>query len=100
MDINSKLKKLCSDSFKVDLIDVTNESYLHNTSVNSESHFKLILVSDDFIGLKIIDRHKKVHLVLSDILNDIHALSLHLFTIEEFKKNTSDLESPECVNKK
>ena len=58
MDINSKLKKLCADSFKVDLIDVTNESYLHNTSVNSESHFKLILVSDDFIGLKIIDRHK------------------------------------------
>ncbi|MDC3327121.1 BolA/IbaG family iron-sulfur metabolism protein, partial [Gammaproteobacteria bacterium] len=57
MNINSKLKKLCSDSFKVDLIDVTNESYLHNTSVNSESHFKLILVSNDFIGLKIIDRH-------------------------------------------
>ena len=95
-----KIKTLCCNSININSIDVINESHLHNTPLNSETHFKLIIVTDDFVGLKLIERHKKVHKVLADVQDNIHALSMHLFTSEEFKDNKLDLESPQCVNKK
>ena len=100
MKIALKIKTLCCNSININSIDIINESHLHNTPLNSETHFKLIIVTDDFVGLKLIERHKKVHKVLAGLLDNIHALSMHLFTSEEFKDNKSDLESPQCVNKK
>ena len=100
MNTALKIKTLCCNSININSIDVINESHLHNTSLNSESHFKLIIVADDFVGLKLIERHKEVHKVLAGVLDNIHALSMHLFTSEEFKNNKSDLESPQCGNKK
>ena len=100
MNTAIKIKTLCCNSININSIDIINESHLHNTPLNSETHFKLIIVTDDFIGLKLIERHKKVHKDLADDQDNIHALSMHLFTSEEFKDNKSDLESPQCVNKK
>ena len=31
-------------------IDVTNESHMHSVPAGSESHFKVVLVSDSFAG--------------------------------------------------
>jgi stress-induced morphogen len=65
MNIALKIKTLCCNSININSIDVINESHLHNTPLNSETHFKLIIVTDDFVGLKLIERHKKVHKVLA-----------------------------------
>ena len=51
MNTALKIKTLCCNSINIDSIDVINESHLHNTSLNSETHFKLIIVADDFVYL-------------------------------------------------
>ena len=94
-DIKEKLLK----AFKVDSLEVINESYMHNVPVGSESHFKVIIISEEFDGERLVSRHKRVNAVLSDLLNGtIHALALQTFTPSEWKiKGESASESPLCL---
>mgnify|MGYP001438773132 FL=1 len=77
-----------------------NESSMHNVPPNSESHFKLIIASDDFIKLSKVKRHQLIYQILSKVMSEIHALSIQAFTIEEYKANPVIHSSPDCANKK
>jgi len=81
-------------------LKILNESFMHNVPVNAESHFKIIIVSNDFNDLSHIQRHKLVYKHLGTIMDDIHALSIQPFNEEEFKLNPTILDSPECAHKK
>ena len=49
--------------------------------------FRVIVVSSKFIGQNRIGRHRLVHDLLAEELRDgVHALSLKLWTPEEFKE--------------
>ncbi|MBW3698016.1 BolA/IbaG family iron-sulfur metabolism protein [Vibrio sp. T187] len=80
-------------------LEVVNESYMHNVPTGSESHFKVIIVSEAFEGLRLIGRHRKVNQTLAEELaNSIHALSMHTYTPEEWKvENGSVPDSPMCM---
>ena len=99
MNIRSEIHKLCSESLNLKLITIDNESHLHSSSQNAESHFKLILVSNDFLNMSLIKRHKHIYKILNEIMPKIHALAIHAFTEEEYKNNTINTNSPDCVNK-
>lgn len=63
---------------------IENESAQHHGHKNNprgpETHFKITMGSKKFQGLSRIERHRKVQLVLKDLMdNPIHALSLKLF---------------------
>ena len=77
-----------------------NESSMHNVPPNSETHFKLVLVSDNFLGLSKVQRHQMIYKILLETMKQIHALSIQAFTIEEYNKNPLILESPDCSNNK
>jgi BolA protein len=72
---------------------------MHNVPEGSESHFKIVAVSDDFNNLSSIQRHKLIYKSLDHLMNKIHALSIHTFNETEFKSNPIILDSPECANK-
>lgn len=80
-------------------LDVVNESYMHNVPAGSESHFKVVVVSEVFEGLRLIARHRKVNQILSEELaNNIHALSMHTFTQKEWQAQYDSVpESPMCM---
>ena len=80
-------------------LKVRNESFMHNVPEGSESHFKIVVVTNDFNNLSIIKRHKLIYKTLDSLMNKIHALSIHAFNEEEFKSNPVILDSPECANK-
>ena len=62
-------------------LEVINESYMHNVPEGSESHFKLVVVSDAFEGMMLIKRHRKINELLSQQLaGGVHALSMHTLT--------------------
>ena len=46
--IEEKINNLLNLKFSPSLLNVVNESYMHNVPEGSESHFKLIIVSDNF----------------------------------------------------
>ena len=95
--INAKLE----DAYQPVLIDIENESNKHSAPLGTESHFKVILVSDKFIDQKRIDRSRNIHQLLEDEIKNIHALSLKLFTQTEWQNLTNKdiLLSPNCKSK-
>lgn len=76
-------------------LELINESHMH-AGPATDSHFKLVLVSADFAGLRPVARHQKVYALLSEALaGPVHALALHLYTPEEWQQ-ASVPASPSC----
>ncbi|USD64704.1 transcriptional regulator BolA [Vibrio sp. SCSIO 43136] len=86
-------------AFEPKHLEVINESYMHNVPPGSESHFKVIIVSDQFESQRLIARHRAVNQVLSEELAEhIHALSMHTYTQEEWQaQNQVSPDSPMCM---
>lgn len=86
-----------NDAFGPEYLDVVNESHMHNVAPDSESHFKVTIVSDDFNDFTLIKRHRMVNSVLKIELQLIHALALHTMTSEEWVGRAGKVvESPLC----
>ena len=98
--IENKIINSLIGSMNITSLQVINESFMHNVPKDSESHFKIVIVSNDFKNLSLIKRHKLVYKSLNKIMNDIHALSIQPFSEDEFALNPIILDSPECANKK
>ena len=97
--IESQIVNTLLGSMNLLSLKVINESFMHNVPDGSESHFKIVVVTDDFNNLPIIQRHKLIYKNLNGLMDKIHALSIHAFTEEEFELNPVILDSPECANK-
>ena len=97
--IESQIINTLSTSMNLSSFKIINESFMHNVPKGSESHFKIVVVTNDFNNLSIIKRHKLIYKTLDNLMNKIHALSIHAFNEEEFKLNPVILDSPECANK-
>jgi stress-induced morphogen len=79
--------------------EVINESYMHNVPEGSESHFKVVLVSEQFGEKMQVARHRLVNELLKAQLDGpIHALSLHTMTPDEWsEKGSQSPQSPDCL---
>ena len=95
------IEQKVKDAYTLTHYEIINESSMHNVPPNSETHFKVVLVADEFQDLKLIERHRKLNELLKDELeNGIHALSLHLFTQDEWAaKDEQTKDSPLCAKK-
>ena len=60
------IKNLLLSEFSPSVLKIVNESYMHNVPEGSESHFKLVIVSDEFKNLSNVKRHQEVYKVLSE----------------------------------
>ena len=79
-------------------LEVENESPNHNVEPGSESHFKVVVVSDEFIEKRLVQRHQMVYRILKDEMTKIHAIAIHAFTRDEWQEKTGqDLKSPNCL---
>lgn len=93
-DIETKLQA----SFSPALLQIENESYMHNVPEGSESHFKVVLVTDAFTGKRKVARHQSVYGVLADeMAGKIHALALHTYTPDEWAERNQAPDSPQCL---
>ena len=81
-------------------LEVVNESSGHGGYFpGKESHFKVIVVSEEFAGKRLLARHRQINELLKDELaNHIHALAIHTFTPDEFAQHQGQApESPACL---
>ncbi len=100
MIIENTIEEKLLSHFKPLHLDVINESNQHNVPPGSESHFKVIIVSNSFDGERLIKRHRAINAVLAtELAEHIHALALHTYTEKEwhdyYEKNTR--LSPQCL---
>ena len=79
-------------------LEVINESHMHNVPPGSESHFKVIVVAQDFESKNRVQRHQTMHSLLADELaGPVHALSMQTHTQPEWEaRGGRKLESPAC----
>ncbi len=97
MKIQAQIEQMISSNFEPQYFEVLNESYMHNVPEGSESHFKMVLVSDKFEGKRSVARHQMVYAALSDIMDSFHALALHTYTPVEYQEIQGAPESPQCM---
>ena len=79
-------------------LEVINESHMHNVPPGSESHFKVIVVSDVFEAKSRVQRHQTMNAVLADELaGPVHALSMQTQTDAEWDASGGrKVASPAC----
>ena len=79
-------------------LDIINESYMHNVPKGSETHFKVVLVTEKFKPMKnLIARHRAVNEVLAEELSGgVHALSIIAKTPEQWENSNQVEPSPKC----
>ncbi len=77
MEIEDLIYQLISTKINCSHLDVSGDG----------RHFDAIVVSDDFVGISRLGRHRMVYQSLGDNMQEtIHALSLKLHTVEEWSK--------------
>ncbi len=83
--ISEIIKKKLTDRIDADHIEIIDESHKHaGHAQSSGGHFRLHIVSDDFSGLSLIERHRLIYDTLGDMVqNEIHALSIKAKTKSE-----------------
>ena len=99
MTIQQTIESKIQNAIQTDYLEVLNESHMHNVPPGSESHFKLIIVSDGFEGVSRVQRHQQINGVLADELKgSVHALSMQTLTPAEWSaRNGETLASPQCL---
>ncbi len=68
-------------------LDIEDDSARHagHASAGGGGHFNVVIVSDRFVGLGLIKRHRMVYDAVADMMNsEIHALSMKTYTPDEF----------------
>lgn len=101
LDPMSRQQRL-HDAFSMHLepifLNIENETHQHSVPEGAESHFKVLIVSPTFQSLNRVARHRLVnHLIQHEFETGLHALSLHLYTPEEWeRKDTPVQASPTC----
>ena len=86
INIENLILKIFKPEF-LSVIDVSEQHRGHkNFKEGVESHFEIIIVSEKFINLSRIERHRMVNRILKDeFLSDLHSVVVKTYTSEEFK---------------
>jgi BolA protein len=98
MIVQSEIESILTDQFQPAVLEVVNESHMHSVPPNSETHFKVVLVTEAFDGKRKVARHQQVYAALSAQLEGpVHALALHTYTPAEWAEREQAPDSPNCM---
>ena len=92
--IETKIREALLPSY----LEVINESQMHNVPPGSESHFKVIVVSDVFESKNRVERHQTMNALLAaELAGPVHALSMQTQTKNEWEDSGHiKIASPAC----
>ena len=85
-DIRKILQKVFDAEF-VEVIDVSSAHAGHAEAKKSGGgHYEVVIVSEKFVGKKLLERHRMVYAALGkELKSAIHALKIRAMTSEERK---------------
>ncbi len=87
MDRVEEIRERLSAQLQPGSLDIIDESHLHAGHAGAASgagHFAITIISDEFNGKSLIERHRLVYLAVDDLMRtEIHALSIQALATEE-----------------
>jgi stress-induced morphogen len=96
--VQKSIKQKLFSSFNPIHLEIFNESYMHSVPKDSETHFKVVVVSDQFEGKSLIQRHRSINQTLAEELKSgVHALSIIAKTSAQWNENNTVAKSPACL---
>lgn len=102
MTLQKSIEQKIKIEFSPKELLIENESHKHASGLGAESHFKVLVVSEQFNGLSRVQRQQKIYSLLAqELKSGVHALSLRLLTEAEHQQGAADgFQSPNCHSKK
>ncbi|KAG8449877.1 hypothetical protein GDO86_016521 [Hymenochirus boettgeri] len=86
--VEHSIRSKLTESLNPSHLEVHNESHMHAVPKDSETHFKVVVVSDSFSGKSLIQRHRLVNeLLKEELAGSVHALSIHAKTPQQWEEN-------------
>ena len=75
-----EIKQRLNSNFINDKVEVFD-------SRGTGDHFSIIVISDRFDGVSLVNRHRMIYSIFEDkIVNEIHALQIQTYTLEEWQR--------------
>ena len=69
------------------LIEAEFEDATVRVASDDNTHYEALVVSDEFSGLRALQRHQRVYRCLGELMgNEIHAMSIRALTRAEFEE--------------
>lgn len=96
--VGEKLLQLVQVGVKLSYYELDNESHKHHGPA-MDSHYKLVLVSDDFVDMSLVQRHQAIYKRVHQLMQTpIHALALHCYTAVEWQqRNQKSRATANCL---
>lgn len=97
--MHETIERKLAEGLVLEHLELVNESGNHNVPKGSETHFKAVLVSEEFAGKSLVDRQRTVYgLLAAELANGVHALALHTYTEDEWRRRHGGAPlSPPCL---
>ena len=99
MTVQHQIERELTSLLAPDHLEVSNESHMHSVPPDSETHFRVVVSSTVFEGMRKVARHQRVYAALADLLaGPVHALALHTYTPAEWREQGGATPaSPDCL---
>ncbi|WP_410474509.1 BolA family protein [Guyparkeria sp. TX1] len=90
------IEQTLRDALNPSYLEITDESTQH-AGDRVESHFRVVVVSEQFDGLPLIRRHRLAQDPLKPAFEQgLHALALHTYSPAEWEQRLDAPVSPDC----
>lgn len=92
------IEKKLQHALSPEVVTVVNESHQHNVPTDAQSHFRLLIVSEQFTNMTRVQRQRRVYQILADeMAAGVHALTMQTLTPSEWQTDTHMATSPPCL---
>ncbi|MDO7085868.1 BolA/IbaG family iron-sulfur metabolism protein [Pseudocolwellia sp. AS88] len=92
MTIELLIEKKLINAFSPLHIDITKEDLLFELPNTEQFHFNVVIISTQFEGLRIKERHEAINRILvKELIENIPVLTLHTYTEKEWIYKYSSL---------
>ncbi|XP_011403178.1 PREDICTED: bolA-like protein 1 [Amphimedon queenslandica] len=100
--VQATIEQKLNESMKPQYLKVINESYKHAVPKGSETHFNIIVVSEKFESMPLLQRHRLINSILEhELQTGVHALSIQARTVVQWKESGGKIQAtPPCNFKK
>ena len=100
-EVKNQIEQKLQQQLAPQYLLVDNESHMHSVPPNSETHFKVTVVTEQFESLNRVKRHQLVYQILAnELAGPVHALALHTLTPAQWQAKSQPVpDSPNCMGK-
>ena len=96
--MTDRIRERLTEALSPAVLEIVDESHMHNVPEGAESHFNVFVVSETFEGQRMVAQHQAVYRALAtEMAGSIHALALKTMSVSQHQaQGGTAAVSPQC----